>query len=75
MSYYAVSGVDDVLTQIGSKATAVSSTITRFQELKAAASGGQAPARTASVEEGFNWTPVILVGGLALAAFLFLRKK
>lgn len=74
MSYYAVSGVDDVLTQIGSKATTVAGTITRFQELKAAAGGGGAVA-VVPTEEPFNWTPVILVGGLAVAALLLLRKK
>lgn len=70
MSYIATSGVID---KIGEGIVKAAGAITQYGQIKASIAAGPAP--TAPVDEGFDWTPVLVVGGIGLAAFLLLRKK
>jgi hypothetical protein len=72
MSYRSTSGIDEVLQRIGSAASQVTGVITQYEQTKAALT---APPPSMPVSEPFNWTPVLIIGGLGLGAFLLLRKK
>ncbi len=69
MSYIATGGVIDKIGDIFKTGATVAYGIDAARQ---AAQTGVAP--VTPVEESFNWTPVLIIGGLGLAAFLLLRK-
>lgn len=71
MSYIATGS--DALTKIGDIFKTGATVAYGIDAARQAAQTGVAPA-TGPVEEPFNWTPVLILGGLGLAAFLLLRK-
>jgi hypothetical protein len=70
MSYLATSGVID---KIGEGITKAAGVVTQYGQIKAAIASGQQPA--APPDEGFDWTPILLLGGIGVAAYFLLRKK
>lgn len=70
MSYLATSGVID---KIGEGIVKAAGAVTQYGQIKAAITAGQQP--VAPPDEGFNWTPVLVVGGIGAAAYFLLRKK
>jgi hypothetical protein len=70
MSYIATGGVIERIRDIFKTGATVAYGI---DAAKQAAQTGTAPAMPA--EEPFNWTPVLMIGGIALVAVLLLKKK
>jgi hypothetical protein len=72
MSYFTETG--GVVDKIGEGLSKGAGAYAQYQALKAAASG-QTVAPSAPADEDFNWTPVLLIGGIGIVAYLLLKKK
>lgn len=73
MSYFTETG--SVIDKVGEGLTKGAAAYAQFNALKAAASGQQPGGQMAPAEEPFNWTPILVVGGIGIVAYLLLKKK